>query len=159
MSYLEGRLEAIEPITENESSLAWAVVPDHAIVGDFVCSWGRMEQALADKRDMLRRGCGDNRILDHRARASIPMILAELRALLTLRDRHDRTALAQVAELECTLQRLARFRQLLVDGFRAFEGGDVLCRDAKNELHVVKLVDVSRELRNVIAIARTVRAL
>jgi hypothetical protein len=106
-------------------------------VGRLICAWGALEQKLEHKLCALREAAGDVRSTGTRSKPGMSKLMAELRAVVSLRDRRNAAALTEIAELERDIQRIDRFRGLIVSGFGAPEPGGFLCRDSKNnELHV-----------------------
>lgn len=106
-------------------------------VGRLVCAWGALEQSLDRKLADLRAAAGDIRGMGTRNKPAMPRLLAELRAVISMRNRRDPTALAEITHLEQSIQRIDRFRALVIQGFQAPEPGGFICRDPKNNvLHV-----------------------
>ncbi|PZU58057.1 MAG: hypothetical protein DI547_11640 [Sphingobium sp.] len=105
-------------------------------VGRLVCAWGALEQALEDKLRVLRQAAGDVRTTG-RTKPGMGRLIAELRAMISMRDRRNLEAMGQIAEIERDIQRIDRFRGLIISGFGSPEPGGFSCRDQKNnELHV-----------------------
>ncbi|CAN5157233.1 hypothetical protein BH10PSE13_BH10PSE13_03000 [soil metagenome] len=115
-------------------------------VGSLVCSWGSLEHATMEKLATMRIAAGDVRLVGGRVRQGMARLLAELRALVAMRDRHDKQALIVIAELENHIQRIAQFHLLVISGFQASDAGGLLCRDSKNAERRVSLGDVEREI-------------
>lgn len=121
-------------------------------VGALVCSWGSLEHATTEKLSAMRVAAGDVRLVGGRMRPGMARLLAELRALVAMRDRHDKQGLIVIAELENEIQRIAQFHLLVISGFQAAEASDLLCRDAKNAERRISLTEVEREIASIEAI-------
>lgn len=117
------------------------------LLGSLVRTWGELERSAMEKLAQLRSAAGDMRLIGGRSRPSLGMLLAELRALVSIRDRHDRNTLVEIAEIETSIQRASQFHQLVIDGFRAAEADVLLCRDARNAERRVRVDDVRSEIR------------
>jgi hypothetical protein len=106
-------------------------------VGKLICAWGVLEQRLEQKIALLREAAGDVRTLGSRTRPGMGKLLAELRAMISMRDRRNATVLGDIAALERDIQRIDRVRALIVSGFQGAEPGGFSCRDQKNaHVHV-----------------------
>lgn len=114
-------------------------------IGCLVLAFGKLEHTTAGKLAAMRKAFGDVRVVGGRSRPSMQKLLAELRALVAMRDRHDKQALALIAEIDGTLQRAMQFRQLVLDGGQEVAGDLLLCRDAKNGLVEVPRAEIVRE--------------
>lgn len=115
-------------------------------VGRLICAWGALEQNLEQKLCALRQAAGDVRATGLRARPGMGRLIAELRAMVSMRDRRNVAALSQITDIERDIQKIDRFRNLVVSGFGAPEPGGFVCRDNKNnELHV-SLEQLDREI-------------
>lgn len=114
-------------------------------IGELVLAWGRLEQTTAEKLASMRQAFGDVRIVGGRTRPTMQRLLAELRALVAMRDRHDKQVLTVIAEIDGALQRTAQFRVLVIDGTQSCEGDAVICHDLKNSPHRVTQADLQRE--------------
>jgi len=68
-----------------------------------------------------------------------------LRALVAMRDRHDKQALTLIAEIDGALQRTAQFRLIVVDGMQNIFDGKLLCRDLKNSEIAISAGELARE--------------
>lgn len=121
--------------------------PVTLLLGTLVRTWGELERSAMDKLAQLRSAAGDMRMIGGRSRPSLGMLLAELRALVSIRDRHDRSTLVEIADIETSIQRATQFHQLVIDGFRAAEADILLCRDARNAERRVRIDDVRSEIR------------
>ncbi len=118
-------------------------------VGSLVCSWGSLERTTMDKLTAMRLAAGDVRLVGGRMRPGMARLLAELRALVSMRDRHDKQGLVVIAELENHIQRIAQFHLLVISGFQASEANMLLCRDSKNSERRISLTDVEREIATI----------
>jgi hypothetical protein len=114
-------------------------------IGRLVVAWGHLEHTTAEKLAGMRQSFGDVRAVGGRSRPTMRKLLAELRALVAMRDRHDKQVLSAIAEIDGTLQRIAQFRQLVIDGAQLFRGQAVICHDLKNMIHDIGPDDLARE--------------
>ncbi len=115
-------------------------------IGRLICAWGMLEQGLEEKLIALRTAAGDVRAAGIRAKPGMSRLMAELRAMISMRDRRDGAALAQIAEIECDIQRIDRFRGLIVSGFQSPDGDGFACRDHKNNVVHVSLQQLNKEI-------------
>lgn len=130
-----------------------------AAIGRLVLSWGQLEHSTAEKLAAMRHSFGDVRAVGGRARPTIQKLLAELRALVAMRDRHDKQALTVIAEIDGALQRLAQFRLLIVEGGQAIEGEALICRDLKNGPHLVAVSLIEQETARIREITERIETL
>lgn len=114
-------------------------------IGRLILAWGRLECATTDKVIAMRRSFGDVRAVGGRARPTMQKLLAELRALVAMRDRHDKQVLAVIAEIDGALQRTAQFRQIVMEGAQEVRDGLLLCRDIKNSPVAIPFEELARE--------------
>lgn len=114
-------------------------------IGALILAWGFLEQTTAEKLTVMRRSFGDVRAVGGRSRPSMQKLLGELRALVAMRDRHDKQALTVIAEIDGALQRITQFRLLVVEGAQDIVQDAVLCRDAKNNPFKVERRDIVKE--------------
>ncbi|MET0364771.1 MAG: hypothetical protein ABW169_08955 [Sphingobium sp.] len=128
-------------------------------IGSLVCSWGSLEHATMEKLSAMRIAAGDVRLVGGRMRPGMARLLAELRALVAMRDRHDKQGLVVIAELENHIQRIAQFHLLVISGFQSAEAGVLLCRDSKNSERRVSLEDVEREIETIESIKTRLMAI
>ncbi len=135
-----------------------AKTPFHAI-GALVMGWGVLEATTIDKLVAMRRSFGDVRAVGGRSRPTLQRLLAELRALVAMRDRHDKQVLTLIAALDGDLQRLVQFRNMVVDGARQIEGDEVVCHDIKNVEHRVAVRTVRSETQRIEAITAQIAGL
>ncbi len=115
-------------------------------VGRLICAWGVLEQRLEQKIGMLREAAGDVRTLGSRTRPGMAKLFGELRAMVSIRDRRNATVLSDIAALERDLQRIDRFRGLIVSGFQGAEPDGFGCRDQKNAHVHVSFDQLSAEI-------------
>jgi hypothetical protein len=114
-------------------------------IGRLILTWGQLERATGQKVAAMREAFGDVRAVGGRTRPTMQKLLAELRALVAMRDRHDKQALAVIAEIDGTLQRTAQFRQLIIDGAQGTCGRVLDCRDMKNAPVEIGMREIERE--------------
>lgn len=121
-------------------------------VGQLVFAWGMLEAQLEQKITDLRRAAGDVRSATARTKPTMARMLAELRAIISMRCRRDNVQLDEIAEIERTIQQIDKFRMLVIQGFQI--AGDAtgknerpfLCRDAKNNIIGISLEELDREI-------------
>ncbi|MET0241803.1 MAG: hypothetical protein ABW184_18070 [Sphingobium sp.] len=128
-------------------------------VGALVCGWGGLERATTQKLSAMRLAAGDVRLVGGRIRPGVARLLAELRAHVSMRDRHDKQALVVIADLENHIQRIAQFHQLVVSGFQVAEGNILLCHDAKNAERRISLDEMEREIAAIESITARLAAI
>jgi hypothetical protein len=128
-------------------------------IGGLILAWGHLEEMTAEKLADMRRSFGDVRAVGGRMRPTMQKLLAELRALVAMRDRHDKQALMVIAEMDGALQRTAQFRQLIIDGAQDSQGEDLICRDLKNSTINVSLAEIAKETMVLNRIRRQIAAL
>jgi hypothetical protein len=115
-------------------------------VGRLVCGWSMLEQSLETKIGMLREGMGDIRLVGARTRPTMAKLMTELRTMIAIRDRRNASALTQIAEIECDMQRIDRFRGLIISGFYEPEPGGFACRDNRNNRQHVSIDQLNEEI-------------
>ena len=121
-------------------------------VGRLVFAWGTLETQLEQKIADLRRGAGDVRSAIARTKPTMARMLAELRAIVSMRCRRDNVQLDEIAEIERTIQQIDKFRMLVIQGFQVGGEGSgtdkrlFLCRDAKNNVIGISLEDMNGEI-------------
>ncbi|AUW57251.1 hypothetical protein C1T17_03240 [Sphingobium sp. SCG-1] len=128
-------------------------------VGRLVCAWGVLEQRLEQKISLLREAAGDVRTLCSRSRPGMGKLLGELRAMVSIRDKRNATVLGEIAELERDIQRIDRFRGLIISGFQGAEPGGFACRDQKNVQAHVSYDQLNAEIVNLNRIGERLLAL
>lgn len=106
-------------------------------VGRLICAWSMLEQRLETKIAMLREAMGDVRTVGARTRPTMARLMTDLRTMVAMRDRRNAGALHEIAAIEADMQRIDRFRQLIISGFHEPAPGGFTCRDQRNNrLHV-----------------------
>lgn len=106
-------------------------------VGRLVCAWTMLEQSLEAKIAMMREAMGDVRVVGTRTRPGMAKLMTEMRTMVAMRDRRNASALTEIAGIERDMQRIDRFRSLIIGGFQQPAPGGFTCRDARNNhLHV-----------------------
>lgn len=128
-------------------------------IGGLILAWGQLEHTTAEKVAVMRQSFGDVRAVGSRIRPTMQKLLAELRALVVMRDRHDKQALTVIAEIDGVLQRTAQFRLLIMEGAQGIEGDCVLCRDAKNSPVEIGAEEIARETSQIDRIRCQIAAL
>ncbi|MDF0542630.1 hypothetical protein PX699_09775 [Sphingobium sp. H39-3-25] len=128
-------------------------------LGRIICAWGTLEQRLEAKIADLRATTGDVRILGGRAKPSVARLMGELRAMISMRDRRNATALKEIAQLEGDIQRIDRFRGLVISGFVGPDPDGFACRDAKNNVVLVSIDQLDGETQRLDAIGERLLAL
>jgi len=106
-------------------------------VGRLVCAWTMLEQSLQAKIDLLRDAMGDVRTVGARTRPSMAKLMTELRTMVAMRDRRNASALTEISAIERDMQRIDRFRALIIQGFHQPEPGGFTCRDSRNNIQHV----------------------
>ncbi|MBK5264321.1 MAG: hypothetical protein JJE34_03655 [Alphaproteobacteria bacterium] len=129
--------------------------PDDALfnaIGRLIYSWGKLESQLEGKIGQLRKAAGDIRIAGARTKPTIGKMLAELRAIISLRNRRDNRQLAEITQIECVIQKIDMFRMLVIQGFQSpadpHETGDrpFRCRDTRNNVICISLEELNKEV-------------
>lgn len=115
-------------------------------VGRLVCAWTMLEQSLEAKIARLREAMGDVRTIGARTRPSMAKLMTELRTMVAMRDRRNASALTEISDIERDMQRIDRFRALIVQGFHQPEPGGFTCRDARNNIQHVALEQLEGEI-------------
>ncbi len=106
-------------------------------VGRLICAWTMLEQSLEAKVGLMREGMGDVRTVGARTRPSMTKLMTELRTMVAMRDRRNASALTEISAIERDMQRIDRFRALIIQGFQQPEPGGFACRDPRNnQIHV-----------------------
>ncbi len=146
----------IMPAFDNQDSLEDGLLCG---VGKLICAWGVLEQRLEQKIGLLREAAGDIRTIGSRTRPGMGKLLAELRAMISMRDRRNATVLAEIAALERDIQRVDRFRGLIVSGFQGPEEGGFSCRDQKNAPVHVSFAQLQMEIESLNRIGERLLAL
>src|SRR3990167_9417615 len=96
-------------------------------VGRLVCAWTMLEQSLEAKIGLLREAMGDIRTVGARTRPSMAKLMTELRTMVAMRDRRNASALTEISAIERDMQRIDRFRSLIINGFQQPAEGGFTC--------------------------------
>ncbi|MFZ2995723.1 hypothetical protein [Sphingobium sp.] len=115
-------------------------------VGRLVCAWTVLEQSLEAKIGQLREAMGDIRTVGARTRPTMAKLMTELRTMVAMRDRRNAAALTEIADIERDMQRIDRFRALIIQGFHQPQPGGFTCRDHRNTHQFVTLEQLDREI-------------
>lgn len=128
-------------------------------VGRLVCAWTMLEQSLEAKIGLLRDAMGDVRIVGARTRPSMAKLMTELRTMVAMRDRRNASALTEISAIERDIQRIDRFRALIIQGFHQPEPGGFTCRDSRNTIQHVALAHLDGEIAALEGVASRLLAL
>lgn len=115
-------------------------------VGRLVCAWTMLEQSLEAKIGLLREAMGDVRTVGARTRPSMAKLMTELRTMVAMRDRRNASALTEISAIERDMQRIDRFRALIIQGFHQPEPGGFTCRDGRNNIQHVAFDQLDGEI-------------
>ncbi len=118
-------------------------------VGRLVCAWTMLEQSLEAKIGLLERrrdAMGDVRTVGARTRPSMAKLMTELRTMVAMRDRRNASALTEISAIERDIQRIDRFRALIIQGFHQPEPGGFTCRDSRNTIQHVAFDHLDAEI-------------
>lgn len=115
-------------------------------IGRLVCAWSMLEQSLEVRLAELRETLGDVRTVGARTRPTMTKLMTELRTSIAMRDRRNAGALTEIAEVERDLQRIDRFRALIMGGFQQPADDGFLCRDLRNNVQHVSLEQLENEI-------------
>ncbi|MDI1296482.1 MAG: hypothetical protein PSY12_11455 [bacterium] len=115
-------------------------------VGRLVCGWTMLEQGLEARIATLREGMGSIRTIGARTRPTMARLMTELRTMVAIRDRRNADALTRIAEIERDMQRIDRFRALIIDGFRAPATDGFTCCDQRNNIQHISLDKLDTEI-------------
>lgn len=127
-------------------------------VGRLVCAWTMLEQSLEAKISQLREAMGDVRTVGARTRPSMAKLMTELRTMVAMRDRRNASALTEIADIERDMQRIDRFRALIIQGFHQPEPGGFTCRDSRNNLQHIGLDQLEGEIASLETVANRLLA-
>src|SRR3546814_4134194 len=72
------------------------------------------EQSVWAKVAMMRGCMGDVRTVGGRTRPGMTKLMTELRTMVSMRDRRNAGALMEIADIERDMQRIDRFRSLII---------------------------------------------
>ena len=128
-------------------------------VGRLVCAWTMLEQSLEAKIGLMREAMGDVRTVGTRTRPTMTKLMTELRTMVAMRDRRNASALTAIAEIERDIQRIDRFRALIIQGFQRPEEGGFSCRDQRNNMQIVTLEQLEAEIASLEDVANRLLAL
>lgn len=115
-------------------------------VGRLICAWSMLEQRLEAKIGMLREAMGDLRSVGARTRPTMARLMTDLRTMVAMRDRRNAGALHEIAAIERDMQRIDRFRHLIVEGFHQPEPGGFSCRDQRNNHMFISMGQMEGEI-------------
>lgn len=127
---VKDNVKAVGGYTQEDAALLCAV-------GRLVCAWTMLEQSLETKIGLLREAMGDVRTVGARTRPTMAKLMTELRTMVAMRDRRNASALTEISAIERDMQRIDRFRALIINGFQEPAPGGFACRDGRNnQIHV-----------------------
>ncbi len=115
-------------------------------IGRLVCAWTMLEQSLEARLAELRETMGDVRTVGARTRPTMTKLMTELRTTVAMRDRRNANALAEIADVERDMQRIDRFRALVMGGFQQPVPDGFLCRDIRNNVQQISLDQLNDEI-------------
>ncbi len=115
-------------------------------IGRLVCAWTMLEQSLEARLAELRETMGDVRTVGARTRPTMAKLMTELRTTVAMRDRRNAAALMEISEVERDLQRIDRFRALIIGGFQHPAPDGFLCRDLRNNVQNISLDHLNDEI-------------
>lgn len=127
-------------------------------VGRLVCAWTMLEQSLEAKVGMMREAMGDVRTVGARTRPGMAKLLTEIRTMVAMRDRRNVGALMEISYIERDMQRIDRFRSLIIGGFQQPAPGGFTCRDARNNQTHVSLEQLDAEIGSLEMVAQRLLA-
>lgn len=127
-------------------------------VGRLVCAWTMLEQSLEAKIGLMRDAMGDVRTVGARTRPSMTKLMTELRTMVAMRDRRNAAALTEISDIERDMQRIDRFRALIIQGFKQPEEGGFTCRDQRNNMQFVTLEQLDAEIASLETVANRLLA-
>ena len=127
-------------------------------VGRLVCAWTMLEQSLEAKIAMMREAMGDVRTVGARTRPGMTKLMTELRTMVSMRDRRNASALMEISDIERDMQRIDRFRSLIIGGFQQPAPGGFTCRDARNNQTHVSLEQLEAEIASLERVAQRLLA-
>ncbi len=128
-------------------------------VGRLVCAWTMLEQSLEAKIGVMRESMGDVRTVGARTRPTMTKLLTEIRTMVAMRDRRNAAALGEIAEIERELQRIDRFRALILGGFQEPAPGGFVCRDSRNNAQHIALEQLETEIVSLEQVAQRLLAI
>jgi hypothetical protein len=127
-------------------------------VGRLVCAWTMLEQSLEAKIAMMREAMGDVRTVGTRTRPGMAKLMTELRTMVAMRDKRNAGALTEISDIERHMQRIDRFRSLIIGGFQQPAPGGFTCRDARNNHTHVSLDHLDAEISSLETVAQRLLA-
>lgn len=127
-------------------------------VGRLICAWTMLEQSLEAKVAMMREAMGDVRTVGARTRPGMTKLMTELRTMVAMRDRRNAGALTEISDIERDMQRIDRFRSLIIGGFQQPAPGGFTCRDARNNQTHISLEQLDGEIASLEGVARRLLA-
>lgn len=146
----------------NVKSVAAYAPEDAALlcgVGRLVCAWTMLEQSLEARIQLLRETMGAVRTVGARTRPNMTKLMTELRTMVAMRDRRNASALMEIAEVERDVQRIDRFRALIIGGFQQPAPGGFVCRDVRNNPQHVSLEQLEGEITALEQVAQRLLAI
>ena len=117
-----------------------------------------LEQSLEAKIGLLREAMGDIRTVGARTRPSMAKLMTELRTMVAMRDRRNASALTEISAIERDMQRIDRFRALIINGFQQPAEDGFTCRDGRNTQIHVSLDQLEIEIASLDQIAQRLLA-
>lgn len=127
-------------------------------VGRLVCAWTMLEQSLEAKIGIMREAMGDVRTVGARTRPTMTKLMTELRTMVAMRDRRNASVLTEISAIERDMQRIDRFRALIIQGFQQPQPGGFTCRDQRNNLQIVTLEQLDEEIASLEGVANRLLA-
>ena len=117
-----------------------------------------LEQSLEAKIAMMREAMGDVRTVGARTRPGMTKLMTEMRTMVSMRDRRNASALMEISDIERDMQRIDRFRSLIIGGFQQPAPGGFTCRDARNNQTHVSLEQLEVEIASLERVAQRLLA-
>lgn len=115
-------------------------------VGRLICAWGMIEVRFEQKVHDMRQSLGDVRTVGARTKPTMARLFTDLRTMVSMRDRRNAASLVEIAEIEREIQRIDRFRSLIVQGFNGMEADGFTCRDIKNNVVHISINQLREEV-------------
>lgn len=128
-------------------------------IGRLVCSWTMLEQSLEAKAIAMRETMGDVRTVGARTRPTMAKLMTELRTMVAMRDRRNASGLIEISDIERDMQRIDRFRALIVTGFQEPAPDGFICRDARNNHQHVSMEQLEAEIAALETVAHRLLAI
>ncbi len=117
-----------------------------------------LEQSLEAKIAIMREAMGDVRTVGARTRPGMTKLMTELRTIVSMRDRRNASVLTEISDIERDMQRIDRFRSLIIGGFQQPAPGGFICRDARNNQTHVSLEQLEAEIASLETVAQRLLA-